>query len=241
MLLDRPLSLKLSFFNGIGLLVAVLSPTIIDPLLTTHVLYGRRCYPHAGWLMLLSILSFSTYFLLDRTRCSTRNLLVSFLSIVIPGLAASFAFPPERPHMAVLSVVFAVGLLSFLTVFLRQNRDEHIYLHNPSLVFEGKLERLKATVAVWQLIAIYGAAGYLAFVIFWISVSWTISQAVVTDKREQLLFGSFFGVEICIFSIAVLVGPLNEAFRMTFDSTKKLSAIKDTRDPDSAGKEYLSD
>jgi hypothetical protein len=35
--------------------------------------------------------------------------------------------------------------------------------------FELKLERLKATITTWQQIAVYGAMGYLAFVIFQIS------------------------------------------------------------------------
>jgi phage-related holin len=65
----------------------------------------------------------------------------------------------------------------------------------------------------------------LAFVIFQISVVWNISQIIVTNKAEQFLFGNFSCAQIGLYSIAVVTGPLNEAFQMTLASIKKLSGI----------------
>ena len=227
-MVDRALRLKVAFFNAVGLLVAIGSPAVFDPLLTTHVQFGARHYPYVGWLLLLCPVAFvGTYFSLTK-RAPIRNPLVSILWVAIPGIGAAFAFPPERPHFGVLTWTFGYCLLSFLTVFFRQSRDGYLYLEDPDVPFDSKLERLKATISTWQQLTIYSLAGYLAFVIFQISIIWTISQVIVTAQNEKFLFGELCGMQIAIFSVFVIMGPLNEAFQMTLCSTRKLSTLRKT-------------
>ncbi|MDQ1638477.1 MAG: hypothetical protein QOF62_1816 [Pyrinomonadaceae bacterium] len=92
---DKKLWLKISTYNAIGLLVAVGSPLVIDPRLTTHVLHPNRQYPNTKyWVIALIILcpivfAFS-YFLLKRKVTSRYITWLSCLPVLIPGCFAAF-------------------------------------------------------------------------------------------------------------------------------------------------------
>lgn len=231
-LVDWRLALKLSSFNAIGLLVAIVSPLYIDPRLKTHRVFpaefypGRQNYPNGTWAVVLiflcPIVIGSTYLLLNRKE--TSGYLASFLPLAIPGFIAAFLLPPERPHSGIIIWTFAYGVISLLTIFLRQRREDR-YLDDSNLSLRSKLARLKATISTWQQIAVYGTVGYLAFVIFWISVAWNNTKFVVTKPSEQFEFGNFCMFQIGLYSILMVTGPLNEAFQMTFRSIERLSTI----------------
>lgn len=227
MLLDHALILKVSLFNTVALAISIGMPWFLDPLLTSHVQYKSRHYPKAPWLLALCPVVFAcTYFSLSETEAHTRNAIFSFLFLALIGGAAAFLFPPERPHMGVLTNTFVYSLLSFLTVWLRHSRDPLLYLVDSSLDFDGRLERLKATISTWQLITVYAAAGYLAFVIFLVSVLWSVSQLMLTKPSERFLFGNVCLIGVCCYSVFVIIGPLHEAFDMVLRATEQLSAIR---------------
>jgi hypothetical protein len=233
MLVDCRLALKLAIFNTIGLLLAIVSPLYIDPKLKTHTVFPaaeyplRQNYPNTAWAVALGFLCpvilASTFLLLRKKR--TSGYLASFLPLAIPGSIAAFFLPPERPHSGILVWTFGYSAISLLTIFLRKKREDR-YLDDPNLSLKSKLERLKATISAWQQIAVYGTVGYLAFVIFQISVVWSNSKIIVTDPREQFEFGNFCSFQIALYSILVVVGPLNEAFQTTFRSIERLSTTK---------------
>jgi len=227
---DRRLAIKISLFNVIGLLLAVAGPVVIDPQLATHV-YGAehaRLRPHGAAIatLLCAVLFVSTYVGLKRTRAVATSLLSSFIFLLLAGVAASFAFPPERPHMGVLMVTLSYALLSFLTVYFRQSREDYRYVQDLTLSFEGRLERLKATIATWQLILVYGAAGYLAFAVYLITVLWNVGPIMLADKNDIFWWGNINVLSIGLYSALVVIGPLNEAFQMVFRSIEQLSNVQ---------------
>lgn len=149
------------------------------------------------------------------------------LDIGLSGGICSFVFPPERPHLGVLVTTFCYAFISFLTVFLHENRDDFSYLDELELPYESRMERLKATTSTWQWITVYGSSAWLAFVVFWVSIVWSaISPAVVKDPSERVIFTNVLVLQITILSLVVIAGPLYEAFAMTILATRRLSPVK---------------
>lgn len=229
--IDEKLLLKISVYNTVGLLVAIGSPLIIDPRLPSHVLHPNRQYPYTKlWLIALFFLCpvvfVSSYRLLKRKASSKNSVWFSCLPAFIPGFCAAFLLSDERPHSGILVWTFGYCVLTALTVLFRQKREDMSYLNDHNIQFGLKLERLKATITTWQQITVYGSMGYLAFVIFQISVVWFTSKVIVTVPAEQWYFGNFCSGQIALYSFMMIIGPINEAFQMTFSSIRQLTNIK---------------
>jgi hypothetical protein len=227
---DQGLAFKIAIFNTLGLMLVITSPMLIDPQIKTDYIFGdTRQYSPLLWLLLLLCLLvfFLTYQLFEKGRPCRRNLWLPLLPLGIMGaLIGGFAFYPHRPHDGALFLTFGYGLVSFSTVALRQARDTGEYLDNSNLDFNLRVERLKATIATWQQLTVYGLAAYLTFVIAAIAMVWTVSQETVEARNEQILLGAFGVGEILILSVCVIVGPLNEALVMTLKSIEKLTEIR---------------
>lgn len=227
---DQGLALKIAIFNTLGLILVIASPMLIDPRIKTDYMFGNtRQYTPALWLLLLlcPLIFFLTYRLFEKSQPCRKNLWLPLLPLGIMGaLIGGFAFYPHRPHDGALFLTFGYGLVSFSTVALRQAKDTGEYLNNSNLDFNLRIERLKATIATWQLLTVYGLAAYLTFVIAAIAMVWTVSHETVEARSEQVLLGVFGVGEILILSMCVVVGPLNEALVMTLKSTEKLTEIK---------------
>ena len=224
----RSFCLKIAAFNALGSIVALVIPMIVDPLLTTNVLYGRRTYSDAHWWCLVfSPAVFAlTYASMTRTSSFNDRLLVSWFPAAVLGLIESLLFPPERPHSFMVLMMFAFGLISWITTWIRFREDKLSYIEDLSIPFEARLESLKATATTWQQFSIYGSAGYLAFVIFWASVDWQIATLIVTSPKERFIVGQSNLLVLVVISLCVILGPVKEALSKAFHYNSKLSTIR---------------
>jgi hypothetical protein len=227
---DRSLAAKVGIFNALGLIITIASPMIVDPRLTTHVQYGARHY--SRWLWSFTVLSapvfLATRSVLADRKVSSGNYLRACLPLLVPGgLIAIFAFRPETPHLGASLLAVAYATVSIFTVACRQSREGYRYLADPTLEFAGRLERLKATVTTWQQISVYGMAAYMGFVAVALTVLWTITGYMVQLEKERFFLGESFIVQIVIYSVCVVSGPLHECFKMVFESVRQLSGLKE--------------
>lgn len=226
-------------FNAVGFVLAIASPMIVDPRLTTHVQFPNRTY--SKWIWLLTIISVPVFFitrrLLRKGEVTRRNYFRAFLPIFIPGMViAVFAFKPERPHLGAMLLTVAYGSLSVVTVGCRQTREDvDSYINDSRFEFRSRFERLKATVSSWQLISVYGMASYIGFVAVALSVLWTIAGYmvrcdvdIVRCESEKFFLGESFIAQMTVYSICVATGPLHECFEMMSQSTRRLSELKET-------------
>lgn len=224
--------MKLGLFNGLGMLFIILGPLIIDPQLKSHNQFPNRLYSCWHWILCLMCIpiGFGTYYLGYGWKKQIYNTLSPTLILILPAFIISFLLAPEVPHMGIVVWTFAYGFVSLFSVVFHQNRNGE-YLDNPLLEFTGRLERLKATIALWQQITVYAGAGYLAFAIFLASVAWSIGQTMLSDPKERLFFGNSQVFQIMVYSIFIVTGPLYEALQTTLYYIEKLSSIKE--DPSS--------
>src|SRR5947209_13872631 len=120
--LDKKFLRKLTWLNGLGMLIIVASPLIIDPRLKSHVQFPNRTYSIYRWLWVLMCIPvvFGTYYLGygRKMRGWTRrtfNILNPTLILTVPALVIAFLFPPEYPHMGIFVWTFAYGLVTLFT------------------------------------------------------------------------------------------------------------------------------
>lgn len=239
MSIDSILANKIGVFNAIGLILAIASPMIIDPLLTTHVWFPTS-RNYSPWTWVAALFSVPVFWFTRRMLVNQRphwgNYLRAFFPLFIPGIViALVAFRPEVPHLGVMLLTLAYGSLSMFTVASRQGRERYDYLTDPKVGFQARLERLRATVSNWQMISVYGLAAYIGFVAVILSVLWTIAGYMVTANKERFSLGASYLAQVAIYSICVAVGPFYESFQMMFKSNRKLSSISNNPQSDATG------
>jgi hypothetical protein len=214
--------LKIAFFTAIGSYSGILTALVLDHRLTTHVRFHEpRYYSHRWlWFMLPALVPLTTYFLLKYLRGKVWILLGSFLPLFVFGAVASLLFPPERPHVGILGSTFGFAVLSFLTTLVRISLVDY---SREDIAPEVRFECIKSTIAMWQMIAVYSAAGYLAFAISWTYVVSVIAQMTASSEKDRFEIGEAGIFQIIAVSICVLLGPLYEAFKNAFTAVTQLT------------------
>jgi len=222
---DKKFWKKVGWINGLGIFITVLGPLIIDPRLKSHVQFPNRPYTYNWFWLLISIpVGLATYYFghgwkLRGWPSRTLNTIVPALGLLLSAFIVAFLFPPEFPHVGIIVWAFAYSFVSLFTVFFHLGRQDSDQFPNTS----AALHRLKATISWWKQITLYAAAGYLAFAIFLASVAWTINSVMLTNQRERFFFGNAQMIQILVYSVFILIGPLNEAFQTTQYHIAKLS------------------
>jgi len=221
--------IKIAVFNFVGYCTAVGLATVIDPLLKSHVHYPDRNYPHAWiWLLISPLVPLLTYCLLSlRPHHAPKAMMLagSSLPLVLAGVFACFGFPPERPHVGILISTVSFSGISFLTVWLRLRADGCVFLNNAGAPYASRLERLKATTTMWQMIAVYGAGGYLVFTMSWAYTLYVAVNITVKDDLDRFRLAQGEVIQILIITTCVVLGPLLEAFDNAFEYATKLSEV----------------
>jgi hypothetical protein len=226
--IDDRFCLKIASFNSIGFLIAILTPYWVDPQLHSHVKSPGPSYPLAPWfLLLMPIVFLATLCLLKVGRCKHHRSLISWIPLLVAGVPSLWAFRPGFPHMGFMLLLFAFSLLSFLTVWLHFTPEDTSFLQRSEIPLEAKLEQLKASIFIWRSIFIYGAVGYLAFSISWVAWLTNATPIMLTDRYEQFFFNNVSVAGLLIFTVGIMIGPLNEAFMRTSELQKKFSTIRD--------------
>jgi hypothetical protein len=199
----------------------------LDPKLRTHVLYGARTYPH-GWIWwLFTPAAFVLPYLALRFFSSKGALSVgSIAPLLILAAIAAFSFPPERPHMGIVVCSFGFALVILATVACRLSGSDFAYIADATIPFESRLERVKATAAFWQMISVYAAAGYLAFVVAWQYAMWFITEKMVDSAQDKFTLGQNQTAVTVAVTLCVVIGPLLEAFSNAFGAIVQLSNVK---------------
>jgi len=142
------------------------------------------------------------------------------------GLCASFSFPPERPHVGILVTTLTFCYISLLTVWFRVSLGDFVFVNATEVPYDARLEHLKAIVTTWQMVAVYGAAGYLVFVMSWAGVLYVAVSLTVTSEADKFTLGQGELLQMLIITICVIAGPLAEAFKNVLASVAHLSEIR---------------
>lgn len=227
-MLDNFLCMRVAAFSLIGYFTVVAGPVLLDPRLPTHIGYPKRGYPPHGWIWwLFTPLALLLPYIALRVFASKEALFISSVApLLLLALAASFSFPPERPHFGALLCGFGFSLIILITVAFRVNANDFAYIADATIPFESRLEHVKATAAFWQTISVYAGAAYLAFAVSWIYAMWFTTEKIVGSPEDKFTFGQAQVALAVLVTICVVFGPLLEAFRNAFGAIAQISNVK---------------
>src|SRR6266536_6399614 len=78
---------------------------------------------------------------------------------------------------------------------------------------------------IWQQVTVVGTTAYLVFVLSVVAAVYTSASSELTNQGERVLFAVWFIAQTIIYSVWVIIGPLNEAFEMMMSCAERLSTI----------------
>jgi len=78
---------------------------------------------------------------------------------------------------------------------------------------------------MWQMIAVYGAGGYLVFTMSWAYTLYVAVNITVKDDLDRFRLAQGEVIQILIITTCVVLGPLLEAFDNAFEYATKLSEV----------------
>src|ERR1044072_4504777 len=209
------MAITVASFDSLAVVLIVCSPLL-------RVGFSYYKWSWTLWVALSVCVGLLTY-KLSANRPPARSNMFRAAFLLVPAVIIMLFFEPRDSHWDSVLIAAAYGSLVMMTIGCRQAGEVYAYLDNPKLTFEGRLERLKATVSLWQQISIYSMAAYMGFVAVALGVFW----AANTEKLKiNPSLGWHFVYQMAIYSVCVSIGPLHECFEMMFKAGRQLSAIK---------------
>lgn len=221
--------LKIAFLNLAGFIMAVCIPVYVDEN-TKNRMYDEQYifHPVGDWYLLLTpFVFFLTFFTIKLVDSKHKGYWIACLPPVVYGLFPLFNFrDQEFGNMGVAGVIFGTFLIAFLTTLIHFSPEDTRYLHISNVHILTKIERLKASISLWQAITIYGTMGYMAFTIVWFAAISKSGEIMFKDINDQCFFNNVMTGVVFVTTLAVLFGPLNEAFQKTLRLIKRFGDIK---------------
>jgi hypothetical protein len=211
--------IKIVLVTGYALayVIAIFGPIVIDPQLTTHVLFPSRNYPFK-WLcapLLLTLILTELWFL--RRATEPGQLYASVLIFLAFALATLPVFVPEFPHGNILSVGVTTSILSASTIFVWQMGGRVISIKDVSVAGRETIEYLKTLLTfirqgAFAGITLFGALFFSAY-----STGFNYVQSTVDPgaKVEIFLLKANVGFQIGFFGVYAIAGMLRYFFSMT--------------------------
>jgi len=94
-------------------------------------------------------------------------------------------------------------------VWFRVSLGDFVFVNATEVPYDARLEHLKAIVTTWQMVAVYGAAGYLVFVMSWAGVLYVAVSLTVTSEADKFTLGQGELLQMLIITICVIAGPIS--------------------------------
>lgn len=202
------LCVRIAVITTVGFLVASLSATTLDGLMSSHVIWGARQYPLGYGITLFAPAFFiTTYFFMRRNRDS--NTVASWLPFCVLALPFLVNFRPEVPHFGYAFDIFGYAVLAFLTAFLEKASQIPVEATDASVPRDARIRRLEEGIKDWRGALVFAVTAYILVMMYWINLQVPLAQAVVTERREVFLATNIQIAKIFIFSIFVFIGPLH--------------------------------
>lgn len=219
-------AISVSIWNAVGYCLAVGIPTLIDPLLQHHVMYGPRTYPLGLWIFAPSVLVIASAYWIN-----TRNWSAILCSVLTLGslLAVTYAtipnFAPEFPHPNLLLVPVFFGAVTGIGSYIHHFQLDIQFVSESSLDPKVKLERLKMEHEIWlRLLVILLSVYALVAIYIYLSLR-QFSENVTTSVSEVNLLSQAFGIMLVFNVFAFATNPLWELVRKTSEIRRRVTDI----------------
>jgi hypothetical protein len=220
--------IKILLFTGYALsyLLAVGAPITIDPLLTSHVIYPSRHYPHAYLCAPIFASLLAAEFLILRLTGSLAALYASVGPFLVAIVLSFPIFLPEFPHGNIFAVGSTSAFLSLLTTFVWW-MCSHLSADAKSLTSTGQasFEYLKtlftfARQGAFACVTLFGALFFAAF-----TTEFKYSETTVTEKSEMFLLNINAAVQIAFYASYCVMGAVRYFFAVNLNLLSRFKEI----------------
>lgn len=219
--MNKYFAIKIASFNTLGFCIATGIPTYLDPLLKTIGAYEPRQYPLGFWILLVGPSIFvSNYLCLKKLASLNLRIFLPGLILFFVGFISLVNFLPEFPHGNVSTWILLFTLTSIISSWIHYTSLKVERLNDNSIHQSARIEWVKETAAFWRSISIVVIGSYMGLLATWFMGNWDWVFKTVSDKEEQILMGLFLTIQIALFSIYVVFGPI-------FESLNKAKSIAD--------------
>lgn len=215
------LELKISIFNTIGFIIAAGEPTIFDSFKKVGT-YNLFFYPLGPYIFLISPMVFlSTYYAMSLYR-KKFGIITSWLPLLLLSLGLIWNFNCQFPDPYYSSWISLYIFISFLTTWIESKQvlksDFVDEIHHMA-----KIEYLKESCTHWRLLSLTLIGGYLTICITWLFHRWDVSYKLFPETFR--IYNQIDSATIFIFSIIVLLGPINSLLQKTEQAREQFLKI----------------
>jgi hypothetical protein len=215
---------RITVFILIGYLLSTVPQVILDPLFLSHRAYGARHYPVA-WLIvpIAFVLFIVTLVVSSKTR--RRRYWKAMIPFVVACAASIPIFPPEIPHGNLVFVSFTWFLFSIVTIWIHDLEVVNPAERNPKPVTQAQIEYIKQQTALWRTVAFGLIAIYLAGIVSAVQALHQVNATVVPNEREVWFLNQYSNLEMAIFSVFMMTGPIYEAAKKIVNTNLLLLSV----------------
>ena len=207
------------FWNLIGYLLATVPPIVIDPKLTSHILFDPRKYS-LGWLIIpISVILVITTYLVTRKKINSkaRPIWVN-LPFIVCLLLSLFIYFPEFPHGNLVFVGVAWLLFSVTNVYLQECKAIYKDIEKEGLPIDVLIEYYKQHIFFWRSVTIALIAGFFAVIITLTGKMQDNARLFLSKEDEIFLQILYVNIQLSVFSLYFFFGPVFAAFRKALEA-----------------------
>lgn len=208
---DFQFCLALAICNCIGYLLSTIPPTIVDPLLESHVRFGARTYQYAWWIWPIAVCvlvgTFNlTYFVKSRLLrlAGATGILAFFCGVSLP------IFQPVMLHGYVVGngtiwVSITAGWILIRYFLFSTGNADLIEVDK-----EARIQFIREQLDFSKVLFITLVVAYVGLIVGWFSAAHTAIKDIVPDAAEAVLVDVLTGFQVSIVSLFFLFGPIFE-------------------------------
>jgi hypothetical protein len=207
--------IKILLFAGyaLGYVLSVFAPIVIDPLLTSHTLFGSRTYPYAFLCLPIYVLLLAVTSVILVRGTTPRSMYISVIVFLAAILITFPIFLPEFPHGNIFGVGMTTTFLSAFSIFVWSISNQIVV--DDKMVKSGGANTLEYAKTLFTFtrqgsfagVALFGALFFASY-----TNGLKFNEAIATEKSNIFLLNSNVNAQVAFYTIYSVVGPVRYFF-----------------------------
>ena len=207
-------SIVVAVVSAFGYLLATFPPSILDPLLTTHVRFPARQYKLAWliWPIALCVLLI-TSIAISRARSRPRAVLASTVPLSLACLASLPIFLPEMPHCNILFVGTIWLCITAGWIWMRATPPVYEKILADFVERNAQIEYIKEQLTFYRTLFFGLVAAYLSLIVTAFTTIHGINKAIATNDGQVFLMNINSNTQMSCISIFLLTTIFRELYK----------------------------
>lgn len=216
---------KLGLWNSIGYLTAVVPPSIIDPILDSHIRFPNRNYNFAYLVYPIALLVFIFTIIIVKDNNKKYWLFLANTPLLIASAISLFIFKPEFPHGNIVYVSTVWIIITAINIWTKTIEVDCCFLRNNEHPLETRISYIQNSISIHKAITLGIAGSYLGIVITAVKESHSFVGNIVSSDHDKFIMYIYNSILISIYSIHILFGPLLQSLNNVFKFNESFKTI----------------